>query len=161
MTVEDQCKIKTDVLRPCSIFGPRQSTQNFIPKIIKSILENQPVVLEGQGQRVRDWLYIEDFCSALILLLNNRYSMDSIQTCNVSAGYEFSDLEIFHEITKSLGQGAELLNFDKQPLQSEKMSSYPSDTLTTGLGWKPGWKVRAAIAQTCNWYLNNKWFLNV
>ncbi len=157
---ENKNKITVDILRLCNIFGPRQSTKNFIPNLIKKILQNQPLILNGEGQRIRDWLYVEDVCNLLIMLLNTKPDVNSWQVYQVSGGYEFSDLEIFYEVVKNLGQGIDLLSFDKEILPTETSRSYSSELLSQ-LGWKPNWKIKSAITQSCNWYLNNRWFINL
>lgn len=143
------------ITRSCNNFGPRQQARNFIPKIIKSTLNNQPVPVYGKGENLREWIYVEDNISAILTILG-KGKINEIY--NISSGYEFSNLEIFQEVCNVFGRGHSLLEFVKDRPGHDYRYSVSSNKLRS-LGWKPQFKFRAGLSSTCNWYEKNQWFL--
>ncbi len=150
--------LKYNILRCCNSFGPRQinNFDSLIPIIIGNIINDKQVTLNDQGRRVRDWLHIEDQCSAILNVIANG-SDDTIY--NISAGHEISDLEIFHEISKFFNKGYELLTSVETDTGSYRKCS--NSKLLKNMGWKPSLKLKQAITQTCSWYQNNLWYLKM
>ncbi len=145
------------ITRSCNNFGPRQPSRNLIPKIVKHILTNQPVPIYGQGKQCREWIHVDDFCSALLLILE-KASVNEIY--NVSSGYEFSNLEMFHRICDIMEDGFQLLSFVKERPGHDFRYSIDASKLKK-LDWKPSLKFKDALIRTVNWYVNNKWFLEI
>ena len=144
--------LKYIITRSCNNYGPRQNPRNFIPKIVKSVLTNQPIPIYGQGKQCREWIHVEDNISAIMLLLQN----DIVnETFNISSNHEFSNIEVFHEVCNIMGKGHGLLQFTdgdhdfRYSIDSSKLRK---------LGWKPNWKFKAGLEYTIKWYTNNQWW---
>lgn len=143
------------ITRCCNNFGPRQSNKNFIPKIIKSIILNEKMPIYGQGQQIREWIYVEDHCRALMHLAESEIIND---TFNVSTGWEINNLEMFGMIANVMGKGHDLVEFVKDRPGHDYRYSINSNKLKN-TGWKPSFDFSKSIEKTVDWYTNNKWFL--
>lgn len=146
-----------NITRSSNNYGPRQSTEKLIPKIIKNILNGQKIPIYGQGQQIRDWTHVFDNCGALLTVLSN--GKDN-ETYNIAANQEFSNLEVVNEVCKVMEKGHDLITFVTDRPGHDFRYSIDSTKLKN-LGWQPAVKFRAGIAQTVEWYLNNQWFLNL
>lgn len=144
--------LQYNIVRLCNNFGPRQLTKYFIPKSIDNILNSREVPVFGQGKQTREWLYVGDVYFALMSVINQGASN---QIYNVP-GYEFSNLEVFHEICNILETGHDLLKFVDD--KSHELRYSMDDLKIKELGWKPSVKFKAGLIETCKWYKNNLWF---
>lgn len=142
------------ILRSCNNFGPRQHYRNFIPKTIRSILNNEPVTIFGEGKQVREWIFVEDTYHALMTILE-KGKLNEIY--NISTGFEFSNLEVFQKICNVMGTGHNSANFVEDRKGHDYRYSLDSTKLRK-LGWTPTWKFQKGLEQTIVWYVNNKWF---
>lgn len=150
-------KIPVQIIRCCNIFGPRENPNNFIPKTIQNILNNEPIVLENKGQNTFDWLFVEDFCSALIKVLEK--TDENSTSYNITAELELTELEMAQKICNILNKGWDLIsvrdgeNPTKHLMRSVKLEH---------LDWKTQNKLTESLATTISWYINNKnWVFNV
>jgi dTDP-glucose 4,6-dehydratase len=143
------------ITRSCNNYGPRQTPEKFIPKIIKCVLEEQKIPVYGQGLQMRDWLHVFDNCGALLKVLE---SGKNAEVYNISANQEFTNIEVVNEICKIIGKGMNLVEFTKDRPGHDFRYAVDSSKLRA-LGWEPKFKFRAGLAQTVDWYLTNKFFL--
>ena len=147
--------LRYNILRSCNLFGPRQTSDNFIPSLLKNILEEKKVSIYNGGSTQREWLYVGDFCNALISILNTG---NSNEIYNISAGYEFSDIEMFHEVCGYLQKGYDYLKIIERENNSIFRYAVDSSKLKD-IGWMPSKKYKDSIAFSINWYLKNKWYI--
>lgn len=143
------------ITRCCNNFGPRQSNKNFIPKIIKSIINNEKMPIYGDGKQIREWIYVEDHCKALIKLAESEIIND---TFNVSTGWEMTNLEMFSVIANFMGKGHDLVEFVKDRPGHDFRYAINANKIKS-IGWKPTFDFSKSIEKTVNWYMNNEWFL--
>jgi dTDP-glucose 4,6-dehydratase len=144
-----------NITRSCNNFGPRQPVRNLIPRIIHNIHNNLPVPIYGKGEQIREWIHVDDHCSAMMEVLEKGKNKEIY---NVSSGYEFSNIEIFNEVCNIMGKGFDLLTFVEDRKGHDFRYSCNSDKLR-GLGWSPKVKFKSGLTQTVEWYLNNSWFM--
>lgn len=144
-----------NITRSCNNFGPRQQARNFIPKVIKSVLNNTKMPIFGQGKQIREWVHVEDNCNAILTILEKG---ELNQVYNISSGFEFSNLEVFHEICNVFEKGYDLIEFVKDRPGHDFRYSCNSSKLRS-LGWEPKVKFKQGLNQTCHWYQNNQWFI--
>jgi dTDP-glucose 4,6-dehydratase len=146
-----------NIVRPSNNYGPRQTPEKFIPKIVKCIMDKTPIPVYGQGLQLRDWTHVFDNCAAILTIMK---SAPPNETYNVSACQEFSNIEVVHEVCKVMGAGHDLISFVKDRPGHD--FRYAVDTTKIkNLGWTPGIKFRNGIANTIEWYQNNKFYLNL
>lgn len=143
-----------NILRICNLYGPRQDKNEFMIKILKSIKDKKEIYLNGDGSQVFDWMHVFDFSSAMLTILNNKLNN---QIINVSSGQECSDLEVAQFICNALKSGHELIKFNKNNIKSNRHSMDNSKLIN--LGWKPNFKLKTGIEETCNWFELNQWTL--
>lgn len=144
-----------NITRSCNNYGPRQQTRNFIPKIIKSVLFNEPMPIYGQGRQMREWIHVEDNCSAIIKILEEG-KVNEIY--NISSNHEFTNVEIFNEVCNIMKKGHDLLSFVQDRPGHDFRYSVNSNKIKA-LGWKPNWKFKKGLEHCIEWYTNNRyWF---
>lgn len=150
--------LQYNITRSSNNYGPRQSSEKLIPKIIKNIFNNEKIPIYGQGKQIRDWTHVFDNCGAILTVLNNGQANEIY---NISANQEFSNIEVVNEVCNAMNKGHELISFITDPRPGHDFRYSISSNKLKGLGWQPNIKFRSGIAQTVEWSLNNKWFLNL
>lgn len=146
-----------NIIRPCNNFGPRQSADKFIPKIIKSIVDDKPIFIYGQGMQIRDWLYVEDNCEAILKILSDGKENEIY---NVSANQELANIEMVQKICNVFGKGHSLIQFVEERLGHDFRYSIDSAKIRN-LGWQPKYNLMDALNATVRWYNLNQWFLKL
>lgn len=147
--------LKYNITRSCNNYGPRQSTRNFIPKILSNINNNIPIPIYGKGAQIREWIHVEDNCSAILRVLE--FGGDN-SIYNISSSAEISNLELVYKICEIVKKGHDLISFvNDRPGHDFRYSVNASKIKQ--LGWNPKYKFKQGLEHTCNWYDRNKWFL--
>jgi len=142
------------VVRPSNNFGPYQHPEKFIPKIIIRAMYDMPVPVYGDGGQVRDWLFVEDFCEALNLIVNKGVSGE---VYNVPGFNERRNVEVVTAILGLMGKSRSLVRFVEDRPSHDRRYSMVGDKVCS-LGWRPrtGWL--DGLRKTVEWYLGNKWW---
>lgn len=135
-------------------YGPWQSSKSFIPKTIKSIINNEDVVIYNQGSECRSYTHVFDTTAAMMMLIDNWQQ----GVFNITAHQEFSALEVFGFICNSLVKKHDKVKFQEKDIV-QRMAI--KDTELRSMGWKPELKLRDGIEQTCQWYISNKYVFNL
>jgi len=143
-----------NITRSSNNYGPRQTADKLIPKVIKHILQNKPIPVYGKGLQVRDWTHVSDNCAAILAILNNG---EPNQTYNISANQELPNIEVIQKICNVMGDGHKLIEFVNDRLGHDFRYSVDSSKLRN-LGWKPQWKFSEGIIQVIEWYKLNQWY---
>jgi dTDP-glucose 4,6-dehydratase len=146
-------------------FGPYQFPEKLIPLMIVHALEGKPLPLYGDGQQVRNWLYVGDHCEALRLLLakgrpGERY--------NISSDAEWTNLALIHLLCKILDEikptsqpYSKLISHIKDRPGHDRRYALDSGKLRRELGWKPKKTFEEQLRETVQWYLHNPtWITN-
>ena len=143
------------ITRSCNNYGPRQTPNKFIPRIIKSILNKEKIPVYGQGLQIRDWLHVFDNCSAILKILEKG---ELNNTYNISANQEFSNIEVVNQVCNAMGEGHSLVTHVEDRKGHDFRYSIDSSKLKT-LGWSPSVKFKDGVIETCDWYKQNSYFL--
>lgn len=144
--------LKYNITRCCNNYGPFQPPRNLVPKIITSILNNVPIHIHGQGKQIREWIYVEDHCSAIIQIMEHA---PLNQTYNIGSGIEYTNLEIVKKIGHILEVEAPQILFIKDRAGHDFRYSV-NTTKIKELGWKPSFDFDRGMLKCVNWYLENK-----
>jgi dTDP-glucose 4,6-dehydratase len=147
-----------NITRSCNNFGPKQSSKNLIPKVIKCILNKKPIPIYGQGLQCREWIHVADNCQAILQILKNGQPN---QTYNITANYEISNLEMVHTICNLMEYGHDLISFIDDPRPGHDFRYSITNNKIKSIGWEPKFKFKDGLNQTCSWYANNQWYLNL
>ena len=134
-------------------FGPYQFPEKLIPLFVTNALEGKPLPLYGDGRNVRDWIYVEDHCAALLRVLE---AGRPGEVYNVSAGNERSNLEITRALLALLDRPADLIRFVADRPGHDRRYALSARKLRAELGWAPGHTFDEALAATVRWYVENR-----
>ena len=141
------------IIRCSNNFGPYQYPEKVIPYFISLALENEKLPVYGDGLNVRDWIYVNDFCSAISLVLEKGKSGE---VYNVGANCELNNLQLTKSILKRLNKSENLISFVKDRPGHDRRYAMDSTKIQTQLGWKKKYNFEEAIDETINWYKNNR-----
>lgn len=144
-----------NIVRVCDNYGPWQTADKFIPKIISCILKNESIPIYGDGCQERSWIHVYDTCSALFMIIDK---WSSYQTYNLSAGQEYSNLEIAQFVCNSIGSGHSLISHVKDRVGHDARYLMNTSKILSK-GWKPSFKLKDGINDVCEWYLDNNFFI--
>lgn len=144
---------------PCTIsrcsnnYGPYHFPEKLIPLMISRALNDEKLPVYGEGKNVRDWLYVEDHCRAIDMIV--RGGRDG-EVYNVGGHEEKANIDIVKLILKKLNKPESLIEFVKdRPGHDLRYAMNPAK-LENELGWKPSVTFEEGIDKTIAWYLNNK-----
>lgn len=144
---------------PCTIsrcsnnYGPYQFPEKLIPLMIANTLAGKPLPVYGEGLNVRDWLYVEDHCRAIDLIIHN--GRDG-EVYNVGGHNEMRNIDIVKIILKALGRGEDMITFVKDRQGHDLRYAIDPGKIHGELGWLPETKFEDGIQKTIKWYLDNK-----
>jgi dTDP-glucose 4,6-dehydratase len=144
-----------NIIRLSNNYGPWQTVSGLIPYIIDGIFDQKQIEIYGTGYQTRDWTHVFDTCSAIFAIIENWVGGEIY---NVTSKQEFSNLEVVQIVCNTLGKGHELVKHVERDFDSRYAMA--NDKIKA-LGWSPQFKFRDGIAQTCQWYLNNKYVLKM
>jgi dTDP-glucose 4,6-dehydratase len=149
--------ISSVILRCTNNFGPFQFPEKLIPLMIANADENKPLPVYGDGMQERDWLFVEDYCRAITLALENARP-GSIY--NVSSGVSQPNLEIVRTILKLLGKPESLIQYVKDRPGHDRRYALDSSKFQNELGWRPQVNFQEGVRKTIEWYQTNSEWLD-
>ena len=144
--------IDFNILRISKVYGHRMNPNEWISNFIFDMHKSNDIFLQNQGINEKDYLYIDDFCSALNLLIE---SGKKNEIYNVSSGESINDLEISNEIYKCFNKDISKLMFSKTDFLNinQKINNFKLKSLN----WTPNLKWKQNLKETIDWYNTNKW----
>jgi len=145
-----------NIVRSSNNYGPRQTADKLIPKVIKCILNGEKIPIYGQGLQIRDWTHVYDNCAALLNIMSQGVPNE---TYNITANQELPNIEVVQKICNIIGKGHELMSFIPDPRLSHDFRYSSDSSKIRELGWKPNFKFKDGIVNTVEWYMSNQWFL--
>ena len=147
--------LNINITRCTNNFGPHQFPEKLIPKTIIRALRNSKIPLYGNGQNVRDWIFVLDHCEAVAQVLFNGKPG---QVYNVSSGNEVPNIELCKKILRFLGKPEGLIVFVDDRPGHDLRYSLDCSKIRSDLGWKPRNTFESALEVTVRWYMNNDWW---
>ena len=140
-------------------YGPFHFPEKLIPLTIINALNDKPLPVYGDGKNVRDWLYVEDHCRAIDLIIHNGKIG---QVYNVGGHNEKSNIDIVKLICKELGKPESLITFVEDRKGHDRRYAIDPTFIHDELGWLPETKFEDGIKKTIQWYLDNReWWENI
>jgi dTDP-glucose 4,6-dehydratase len=141
-------------------YGPCQFPEKLIPLTILNALDGKPLPIYGDGQNVRDWLYVADHCDALYVVLSQGHVGE---TYNIGGQNEQTNLAVVEKICAILDQlvpksnfkHSSLLTFVKDRPGHDRRYAIDSSKISRDLGWQPQENFDSGLMKTVQWYLNN------
>src|SRR5512146_315019 len=136
------------ITRASNNYGPYQFPEKFIPLMIANALEDKPLPVYGDGLHERDWLYVEDFCRAILRVLE---AGKTGEVYNVSAGTPRPNLLIVRTILQQLGKPESLIQYVKDRPGHDRRYALDSSKLQKELGWTAEVSFEEGIRRTVEW----------
>jgi len=140
------------ILRCTNNYGPFQFPEKLIPLMIANAQEDKALPIYGDGMQERDWLFVEDYCRAIALVLENGRTGE---VYNVSAGLPEPNLKIVRTILKHLGKPESLMQYVKDRPGHDRRYALDSSKIRRELGWQPEVPFEEGIRRTIEWYRSN------
>jgi dTDP-glucose 4,6-dehydratase len=145
--------LKASITRCTNNYGPYQLPEKLVPKTIIRALKNLKIPVYGTGRNIRDWIYVQDHCEAIDLVLTKGQPG---QTYNVAADNEVANIEIVKKILKHLDKDQDLITFVEDRPGHDVRYSLDSTRIRSKLGWKPKHSFEKALGDTIDWYVGNE-----
>ena len=146
-------KIPATISRCSNNYGPYHFPEKLIPLMIINALNNKKLPVYGVGANVRDWLYVEDHCAAIDLILRKGKVGE---VYNIGGHNERTNLEVVKTILKILGKGEDLIEFVTDRKGHDLRYAIDPTKIENELGWTPQTKFDDGIKKTVAWYLDNR-----
>lgn len=149
-------KMNVSVTNCSNNYGPYQHNEKLIPHMIKLALNNEKLPVYGQGLNIRDWLYVEDHCQAIDLVLHNGRSGERY---NIGGHNEKRNIEIVKLILKHLNKSEDLISFVEDRKGHDYRYAIDPTKIKNELGWEPKTKFEDGIVKTIDWYFEHREWL--
>ncbi|TCS81981.1 dTDP-glucose 4,6-dehydratase [Pectinatus cerevisiiphilus] len=134
-------------------YGPYHFPEKLIPLMIINALNNKALPVYGKGENVRDWLYVQDHCEAIDLIIRKGTEGE---VYNIGGHNERTNLEVVKTILKELGKPQELIKFVTDRPGHDKRYAIDPSKIKKALGWQPQTSFDAGIKKTVKWYLQHR-----
>lgn len=152
-------KVPVIVTHCSNNYGPYQYPEKMIPFFIFRALARQPIPLYGDGLHMRDWIYVEDHCCAIDLILHKGVPGE---VYNIGANQERHNIDVAKTILKILKRGDKLITFVKDRPGHDRRYSLDISKIKKELGWKPTKIFEQTLPEVIDWYLRNQnWVKNI
>lgn len=147
------------ITRCTNNYGPRQFPEKLIPKTILLALQNKKIPIYGKGTNIRDWIFVDDHCDAILNILSNGKSGNSY---NISADNEVDNITIVKKILSIMDKNENLIEFVEDRPGHDFRYSLDSSKIRKELDWSQKIDFEAGLDKTVQWYLKNKqWWENL
>ena len=151
--------IPVTISRCSNNYGPYHFPEKLIPLMIANALADKKLPVYGTGENVRDWLYVEDHCRAIDLIVRKGREGE---VYNVGGHNEHTNLEVVKIILQQLGKPEELIEFVTDRKGHDRRYAIDPTKISNELGWEPETKFSDGIKKTIQWYLDNKdWWQHI
>ena len=140
-------------------YGPYHFPEKLIPLMIANCLNDRPLPVYGQGLNVRDWLYVEDHCRAIDLIIHKGRAGE---VYNVGGHNEMRNIDIVKLICRELGKPESLITYVADRKGHDMRYAIDPTKIHDELGWLPVTKFADGIKKTIRWYLDNRdWWQDI
>lgn len=143
------------IVRPSNNYGLYQFPEKFIPLMITNIIDNIPIPVYGEGKNIRDWLFVEDNCRAIDLILHNGRDGEAY---NVGGNAEMRNIDITRNILSLMDRDEGIITFVKDRPGHDYRYALDNTKIERELGWKPSSDIEALLEKTVAWYRENEWW---
>lgn len=151
--------LPVSITRCSNNYGPFHFPEKLIPLMISRAMTDDTLPVYGTGENVRDWLYVEDHCSAIDLVMRKGRTGE---VYNVGGHNELTNLEVVQTILRELGKPELLIRFVTDRPGHDRRYAIDPRKIQEELGWSPQTKFEDGIKKTIRWYLDNKlWWQHI
>lgn len=161
----DTYDLPTIVTNCSNNYGPYQFPEKLIPLFINNIRKKRPLPVYGQGENIRDWLYVEDHARAIDLIFHKG---TVAETYNIGGFNEWRNIDLVRVITKTVdrllgnpaGTSEKLITYVSDRAGHDLRYAIDSSKLKCELGWEPSLQFEEGIEKTVKWYLDNQQWMD-
>ena len=146
-----------NITRCSNNYGPYQFPEKLIPLMLNNCLAEKALPVYGDGMQIRDWLYVEDHCSAICAVLEK--GIDG-EVYNIGGNNEKANIEIVKLLINSLDKSESLITYVKDRPGHDRRYAIDNTKITTQLGWRPAHTFETGMQSTIEWYLHNLEWMN-
>lgn len=151
--------LPVNITRCSNNYGPYQFPEKLIPLMISRALADQALPVYGDGMNIRDWLYVEDHCSAIDLVIHKGVNGE---VYNIGGNNERTNVHIVKTVLEELGKPESLITYVQDRPGHDRRYGIDPTKITRELGWKPKHTFETGIKETIQWYLNNReWWTRI
>ncbi|TDT52015.1 dTDP-glucose 4,6-dehydratase [Fonticella tunisiensis] len=161
----DTYKMPVNITRCSNNYGPYQFPEKLIPLLINNCLNHKPLPVYGDGLNIRDWLYVEDHCKAIDMVINNGRLGE---VYNIGGHNERTNIQIVKTVIAYLNENVDkeitedLIKFVEDRKGHDRRYGIDPTKIKEELGWYPETSFEVGIKKTIQWYLDNRdWMKNV
>ncbi|MEG2436488.1 MAG: GDP-mannose 4,6-dehydratase, partial [Ruthenibacterium sp.] len=149
--------LPVNITRCSNNYGPYQFPEKLIPLMINNCNNDKALPVYGDGMQIRDWLHVNDHCSAIDTVLHKG---EIGEIYNIGGNNEKANIEIVKLIIKTLGKSENLIQYVQDRPGHDRRYAIDNTKITTELGWVPAYTFEQGIAETIQWYLDNRNWVN-
>jgi dTDP-glucose 4,6-dehydratase len=148
-------ELDTVITRCGNNYGPRQFPEKFLPLMLANAMRDEAIPLYGDGQNVRDWIFVDDHCRAILLAMEKGRSGAAY---NVGARNERRNIDVARSVLDQLGKPQSLIKFVKDRPGHDRRYAIDPALVESELGWRPNETWETGLRKTIEWYKSNpKW----
>ncbi|MBY0206805.1 dTDP-glucose 4,6-dehydratase [Paenibacillus cucumis (ex Kampfer et al. 2016)] len=148
--------LPVNITRCSNNYGPYQFPEKLIPLMIIRAMNNKSLPVYGDGLNVRDWLYVEDHCSAIDLVIHKGVIGEIY---NIGGNNEYTNINIVRHILQLVDKPDSLINYVEDRLGHDRRYAIDATKIKNELGWEPKHRFETGIKETVKWYQENpKWW---
>jgi len=149
--------LPVNITRCSNNYGPYHFPEKLIPLMIANALNDKQLPVYGDGLNIRDWLYVEDHCSAIDLVIHQGKKGE---VYNVGGNNERTNIDIVKTILQKLDKPGTLISYVADRPGHDRRYGIDATKITTQLGWKPKYNFESGIQKTIQWYIDNSEWWN-
>ena len=146
-------RLPVTISRCSNNYGPYHFPEKLIPLMIVNALHDKPLPVYGKGENVRDWLYVEDHCAAIDLIVRKGREGEIY---NIGGHNERTNLQVVKTVLKELGKPESLIRFVADRPGHDRRYAIDPTKIHRELGWEPTTPFEDGIKRTVRWYLENR-----
>lgn len=135
-------------------YGPFQDPEKFMARMITNLIDNQPIPIYGDGKYVRDWLYVEDHCSAIDIVLKKGRPGETYLVGGLTE--DFNNLEVARKLLKIFRKDESFLKYVKDRPGHDRRYAVDWSKINKQLGWEPLYDFDIWLAKTADWFRENE-----
>ncbi len=144
--------LDTVITRCGNNYGPRQFPEKLIPLLLANAMRDEPIPVYGDGRNVRDWIFVDDHCRAILSVLHKGRAG---AVYNVGARNERRNIELVEAILTQLGKPLSLIRYVPDRLGHDRRYAIDPTKIEQELGWRPRETWQTGLAKTIQWYQQN------
>jgi dTDP-glucose 4,6-dehydratase len=146
-------KMPVLITRASNNYGPYQFPEKLIPLMIQNVFDDKKLPVYGDGQQVRDWLFVDDHCRGIMAVLRKGREGEIY---NIGGNRSLANLSVIHQILEITGKPNSLIEYVKDRPGHDRRYALTNEKLTRETGWEPRMNFESGLRQTITWYQENQ-----